>query len=367
MAECYNCISNPPLYACINCKILMCEDDREMHAKRRPDHDFERAKIKLVHDELVKIVENLSLKIKKADECQEKIIQETEALIEKIQSMRRDALEIIKRIQKNYIKLLEMSQQALLPEQTAEIRLEMKKQIKLEVPSLEFSKIEDFYRLNFIAEPIIEKYRQATPRLSEKEEKIKKLAEERLKRLEKEKIKSANILEQTEQLEKELVELRMQMEGKIRKAIPKGVIKDKDFDNILNNGPYVSVANSVEDEIKTLYAGVSKRIDDLKAINTQLRKVITYTAADIILDNELNDIIKLNNDQIDTSIPQSSIDRESCKSFVDFMTKLVIWALVEKKWPLKSIKVSNNREFYFFCKFYPDCKGYADKDVLGIY
>ena len=57
---------------------------------------FESVGFQLDSHKTSKIIENLSLKIKTADDCQVKILQETKALIVKIQSMCMEAVKIVK-------------------------------------------------------------------------------------------------------------------------------------------------------------------------------------------------------------------------------------------------------------------------------
>ena len=154
----------------------MCEYHKEEHAKSRPNHNFGRLKSKIVSDELFKIIEDLTQKIKKTDVCEVRIIQETKPLIEKIQTMLRDTLEIINRKRKTYIMLLEMSQQALLPEQINEISVELKKSLEINVPKPEVNEIEEFFGLDFLEESIIGEPTEAKVRLT-KDVQIKNLNE----------------------------------------------------------------------------------------------------------------------------------------------------------------------------------------------
>ena len=175
--ECVIC-GKPAVHSCINCKNVsfMCEYHKEEHAKSRPSHNFDRLKSKIVSDELFKIVEDLTQKIKKTDVCQVRIIQETTPFIEKIQTMLRDTLEIINRKRKTYMMLLEMSQQALLPEQINEISVELKKSLEINVPKPEVNEIEEFFGPDFLEESIIGEPTEAKVRLT-KDVQIKNLNE----------------------------------------------------------------------------------------------------------------------------------------------------------------------------------------------
>ena len=104
----------------------------------------------LILEEIAKIVENLSLKIKIAGECQVRIMQETITLIKKIQSICMNAINTVREKEEKYIRLLKISQQRLLSEQMREIKSELEKTIEIKLPTPDFNETEDFYKLSFL-------------------------------------------------------------------------------------------------------------------------------------------------------------------------------------------------------------------------
>ena len=206
---------------------------------------------------------------------------------------------------------------------------------------------------------------QAELNAKEDEERIRRFAqenEERIKRFDVEKQKSLKILEKTEALEKELIDLIAKMESQLKQVIPKNMITQNDYNMIISDAPFVqdpSKLNEIQPEIKTIYAMISNNVRVLRGNNSAIHRYKDYAApaADITaFNNDLTEIANLNDTLINTTIPQFEINKDSCKSFVAFMENPVIDKIVTNGLRYDSIKISNNREFYFFCKLYPDCK-----------
>ena len=84
MDECIVC-GEKALYRCKPCKGLFCEEHKALHeTNRNRVHVFEEIGVNLDSRQTKIIVENLSLKIKKAIELRERIILETRDLIQKV-------------------------------------------------------------------------------------------------------------------------------------------------------------------------------------------------------------------------------------------------------------------------------------------
>ena len=113
MDDCSVC-DNSAVYICTSCNILLCKDHRDIHESRKKEHKTKQLSVNLNPEKLSKIVEKLFLKIKAIGECEERIVQETAALIEKIQSMCINALNNVREKQEKYIRLFEISRERLI-------------------------------------------------------------------------------------------------------------------------------------------------------------------------------------------------------------------------------------------------------------
>ena len=83
-------------YVCTSCNILLCKDHRVMHEKsKKKELNIKQFGTNPNLEKLSKILKKLFLTIKATGECEERILQETAALIEKIQSMCLYALNIV--------------------------------------------------------------------------------------------------------------------------------------------------------------------------------------------------------------------------------------------------------------------------------
>ena len=149
MDDCSLC-DESAVYICTSCNILLCKDHRDIHESRKKEHKTKQLSVNLNPEKLSKIVEKLFLKIKAIGECEERIVQETAALLKKIQSMRLYALNIVREKRKKYIRLLKISQERLLVKQMREISFQVKTNIEEKVS--ESNEIEEFYKLAFLKE-----------------------------------------------------------------------------------------------------------------------------------------------------------------------------------------------------------------------
>ena len=109
MGYCVQC-NKSALYECKPCRALLCKEHKKEHEKlKRIECFYERVEIQLTAEQIVKIVENLSVKLSKLNECDGIIIQETNLLIRKIGGMSLLALKKNKDKKHYYTSLLEMS------------------------------------------------------------------------------------------------------------------------------------------------------------------------------------------------------------------------------------------------------------------
>ena len=166
MEECSVCDISAR-YICTTCNIHLCEDHQVVHKSKKKDHNFHQLGIELNSEEIAKIVENLSLKIKIAGECQVRIMQETITLIKKIQSICMNAINTVREKEEKYIRLLKISQQILLSEQMREIKSELEKTIEIKVPTPDFNETEDFYKLSFLHEQTMIKLEEVRDALAD--------------------------------------------------------------------------------------------------------------------------------------------------------------------------------------------------------
>ena len=113
------------LYKCKSCQMLCCKEHKFYHEESNMcQHMFERTGIKLDPQQISKIRENLSLKIKTANHCIAKILQETTALIEDIQLRCVKAIKNVKEYEERCENLLRMCRHSLSTEQIREIESE---------------------------------------------------------------------------------------------------------------------------------------------------------------------------------------------------------------------------------------------------
>ena len=140
-------------YICRSCKINLCKDHKSMHEKsKKGDHICEKANINLTSEHIVKIVENLSGKIKAVNDCRSRIINATIALIDKIQAMSAQAIKLLKVKQKKYTFILSRINDQISHKELKEIELQLKIILKLNVPNRKFEELEKFYELDFLKE-----------------------------------------------------------------------------------------------------------------------------------------------------------------------------------------------------------------------
>ena len=124
MGKCFCGIKS--LYLCKPCNAALCKLHKILHEEdQQKEHIFEKLRRKLSSLELAQIAENLLSKISATNECRIRIIDETESLIAKIQSMCMQSLKKIKQKQQYYAALLGNCQKRLLNNQLKEISLKI--------------------------------------------------------------------------------------------------------------------------------------------------------------------------------------------------------------------------------------------------
>ena len=123
-----------------------------LHGRSRSGYHFESILIEPTPEQIAKIVEILSLKISIANECQIRIMEETNLLIYKIQRMSMQALDNIKEKMQRCARLLRDCYKPLLPVKMREIELELALVSSISIPSSEFKEIEEFFKFDFLKE-----------------------------------------------------------------------------------------------------------------------------------------------------------------------------------------------------------------------
>ena len=179
----------------------------------------------------------------------------------------------------------------------------------------------------------------------EEAERIKKLDEARVARNAIEKENSKPIYAQTLALEKEYKDLLAQIQGQLQQVKPKNVIQQSELDSIFNSDPnYIPKPNEIQSEVKAIYTTIRDNIRILSDSNIELQNIINSAAP-------AGEIATFNNDLKSTTIPQLENSKESCKSFVAFMTNPVIpYFVTRSDLTYQSIKISNDRNYYFLCR-----------------
>ena len=222
--------------------------------------------------------------------------------------------------------------------------VEVQNQMKESLALVEKNKIELEIRAKREKE---ERDKAEAERLEREEaERIRKLDEARVARNAIEKENSKPIYAQTLALEKEYKDLLAQIQGQLQQVKPKNVIQQSELDSIFNSDPnYIPKPNEIQSEVKAIYTTIRDNIRILSDSNIELQNIINSAAP-------AGEIATFNNDLKSTTIPQLENSKESCKSFVAFMTERVICLIVTNggSYTYQSIKISNDRNYYFFCK-----------------
>ena len=140
------------------------------------------------------------------------------------------------------------------------------------------------------------------------------------------------------------------MQNQLQQVKSKNVIQQTELNMIFTKDPkYLPEPCTIQSEVKTLYTTLSDNIRILSDINSELLNIINSTSY-------AGDIATVNSNLINTTIPQLELSKEPCKSFIAFMTQRVIAEAVNGNYAYQSIKISNDRNYYFFCKGHSDCK-----------
>ena len=152
MEECSVCDATA-LHVCKSCPIILCNDHKITHENsKKGEHIFESIGLQLNSYQISKILENVSLKLKAAYNCKVTVLEETEVLIEKIQSMCTEAIKTIQENQQKYIDILRICNNRLSVEQITEIESDLATSLIVITPTHEFKDIKDFYKLNLLHE-----------------------------------------------------------------------------------------------------------------------------------------------------------------------------------------------------------------------
>ena len=140
-------------YLCIPCGKKFCKNHRILHEENKEVvHTIQKMCKKLPSQRQYKFIEDLSSKIKCINECEERIVKETETCISHIQNMCLQALNSLKVKKHNYVSLLNLCQKSLLPEQVIEIERESKLSLTITVPVLELTEINQYYTSKMLSE-----------------------------------------------------------------------------------------------------------------------------------------------------------------------------------------------------------------------
>ena len=154
MGDCITCGSNA-LYKCKPCKAMFCKEHKAIHEmNKKQAHIFEIIKLRLDSSQSARIVENLTLKINKVKEHQERILLETERLIRKIEELCTNSLKHTEDKLNYYTHLLELSQNALEPEDLSILESQLGLVLSFNVSTLNFKEVQDFYSCHILEEPI---------------------------------------------------------------------------------------------------------------------------------------------------------------------------------------------------------------------
>ena len=143
---------NRALYFCKSHKVDVCNKHKAMHEKgKQKDHIYEKLGHKLTAEELVKIVDSLSSKIKIAGQCADQIIEESSRLIEMITSSCILALETIEKKKQCYADLLRNCKKRIFDDQIEELQRIARTSLLINIPQ-QFVQLIELYSSNFLTE-----------------------------------------------------------------------------------------------------------------------------------------------------------------------------------------------------------------------
>ena len=109
---------NRALYLCKTHQTAVCKQHRALHEKGKEiEHIYEKLGERLAAQRLVKIVENLSSKIKVAKQCADQILEESKKIVEAITKSCIRALGTLKQKQRYYEDLLKICHKRIFDDQ----------------------------------------------------------------------------------------------------------------------------------------------------------------------------------------------------------------------------------------------------------
>ena len=151
-------------YLCRPCLVAVCKNHKVVHQERKNrDHTFETLKKHLSTQQIKKVAENLSSKIKVLIESKNQILKESSKILEKITSMCLQTLQKIKSKQQRYFHLFSLCHKKLLTSKTMEIENELKISLVSKIPAYELKEIERFYEFDHLKEYAVSEYIASMP------------------------------------------------------------------------------------------------------------------------------------------------------------------------------------------------------------
>ena len=129
-----------------------CKKHKALHEEgKQRDHIYEKLGQKLPAERIVKIVENLSSKIKIAEQCADQILKISSRLVETITNSCMRTLDVIKQKQRYYADLLKICNKRIFDDQLKEIEKTSRIQLIVNMPS-HLNEIQNLYTLDFLKE-----------------------------------------------------------------------------------------------------------------------------------------------------------------------------------------------------------------------
>ena len=135
MEECF--CGERASYFCRPCLTTFCKEHKIIHKNTNQEgHIFEKLGKRLTTQQFEKIIKNLSLKIKTADECTNYILKESKRLLVNITNNCMQAINRIKEKQQHYATLLGLCQKRLLADQIQKIQRQSRTSLAINLPPL---------------------------------------------------------------------------------------------------------------------------------------------------------------------------------------------------------------------------------------
>ena len=139
-------------YFCRPCRYFLCKKHKKKHQLvQQKIHVFEKLGIKLTPEQMAEVWEDLSKKIQTLQECENKIVSESERQISKINKMCTQALRIVKEKQQKYAILMIDIQKRITEEKMKEIDLLSLTSLVVTAP-IHFGEISRLYNTAFLTE-----------------------------------------------------------------------------------------------------------------------------------------------------------------------------------------------------------------------